>query len=419
MGKASRGKKQRNRDTADAWSAAKAARTANQARVDTRNLLRDNMWVHTMLASDVNNRMGELKAVLSHSNVPEQHRENLAFAMMIGEQGWKPPWPPGPAQAARWQTQQVLQLLAQAEVLVISPAAHAAVMAAASTLEAADVATLDKDRDILIPTGVLVLPEPVIVENRGGSLSDIRAFGWQPVTQHQVLPDAQYPGIQLTCFMDRDGPVQPESWRTVVAQARATGSPLPPLVPDGIYGLRADGALSAASREQHASLSEEHRSLNTALNQVAEYNAVPPERVNGTADGSPTHTTTSRPATHSHSGAWPPKGSLSSDLPESPARTLPKRGPVRAVLTRTCAHSAGLQIPAQRSAEDEGSSRAYQHRWTVRMHKVRQCSSPAVRDWKAGTRTPLPRNGFPAATERSASWGCSSPSPSWSASCMP
>ncbi|MFD4922989.1 hypothetical protein ACFWNE_17015 [Streptomyces goshikiensis] len=42
-------------------------------------------------------------------------------------------------------------------------------------------------------------------------MSDIRAFGWQPVTQNQVLPDAQYPGIQLTCFMDRDGPVQPKS----------------------------------------------------------------------------------------------------------------------------------------------------------------------------------------------------------------
>lgn len=44
-------------------------------------------------------------------------------------------------------------------------------LAAASTLEPADVATLDKDRGILIPTGVLALPEPVIVENRGGSLS--------------------------------------------------------------------------------------------------------------------------------------------------------------------------------------------------------------------------------------------------------
>ncbi|MFE7580135.1 hypothetical protein ACFU5Y_01055 [Streptomyces gardneri] len=143
-------------------------------------------------------------------------------------------------------------------MLVISPAAHAAVMAAAATLEPADVDTLDKGRAIPMPAGLLVLPGPVIVENRGGSLSDIRAFGWQFVTQYQVLPDAQYPGVQLACFMDRDGPVQPESWRLAVTHARATGSPLPRLVPDGIYGLRADGALAAESSDRHAAHAEEH-----------------------------------------------------------------------------------------------------------------------------------------------------------------
>ncbi|WNZ14263.1 recombinase family protein [Streptomyces sp. 11x1] len=133
-------------------------------------------------------------------------------------------------------------------------------MAAAATLEPADVATLTKDRDIPIPTGLLVLPEPVVVENRGGSLSDIRAFGWQFVTQDQVLPDAQYPGIQLTCFMDRDGPIQPESWRLAISQARANGSPLPPLVPDGIYGLRADGELHLLkARLRGGSLSKARR----------------------------------------------------------------------------------------------------------------------------------------------------------------
>lgn len=91
MGKASRGKKQRNRDTAGTWSAAKAARTAHRARADTGDLLRDNVWVRAMLASNMNNRMAELKAVLAHSDVPEQHRENLAFAMVLGKQGWKPP----------------------------------------------------------------------------------------------------------------------------------------------------------------------------------------------------------------------------------------------------------------------------------------------------------------------------------------
>ncbi|MFE7581096.1 hypothetical protein ACFU5Y_05955 [Streptomyces gardneri] len=65
----------------------------------------------------------------------------------------------------------------RAETLLISPATHAAVTAAAATLEPAHVGTLDKDRDIPMPAGLLILPEPVILENRGGSLSHIRAFG--------------------------------------------------------------------------------------------------------------------------------------------------------------------------------------------------------------------------------------------------
>ena len=50
---------------------------------------------------------------------------------------------------------------------------------------------------------------PVVVVNLTGSLSDIKAFGWQFITQHQILPTAQYPGVQVPTFMDRDGPLQP------------------------------------------------------------------------------------------------------------------------------------------------------------------------------------------------------------------
>ncbi|MFD9044209.1 hypothetical protein [Streptomyces bottropensis] len=373
MGKASRGKKQRSRDTSTTWSATKAARAAHQTRADSSRLLQDNMWVRTMMASNVRNRMAELRTVLHHSDVPEQHRENMAFAMMLGKQGMRRPWPSSPIEVARWQIRQVLRLLDGAEVLVISPAAHAAVMAAAATLEPADVSTLDKARDIPMPTGLLILPEPVVVENRGGSLSDIRAFGWQFVTQDQVLPDAQYSGIQLTCFMDRDGPVQPESWRLAVAQARATGSPLPPLVPDGIYGLRADSALAAESSERHAELSEEHRRLNTVLNQVAQHRTQPPEE--GQWDGGRIKDTYDDFAARYAFAFWrlAAQGVTVLDAPREPGQDSPRNRPgaqpanpdVRVI------RLANL-LPAQRSAEDGETSRAYHHRWTVRMHKVRQ-----------------------------------------------
>ncbi|MFF4053553.1 hypothetical protein ACFYZ5_43825 [Streptomyces chartreusis] len=59
-------------------------------------------------------------------------------------------------------------------------------MAAAATLEPVDVITLDRDRDILVPTGLLVLPEPIALVHRTDSLPDTRAFGWQFITQHQI-----------------------------------------------------------------------------------------------------------------------------------------------------------------------------------------------------------------------------------------
>ncbi|MGW5330893.1 hypothetical protein [Streptomyces sp. NPDC004014] len=330
--------------------------------------------MRTMMASNMSNRIMELRTALHHSTVPEQHREDLAFAMTLGKQGMRRPWPPSPVDAAQWQIRQVLQLLDNAEVLVISPAAHAAVMAAAATLEPSDVATLDKDRDIPMPAGLLVLPEPVVVENRGGSLSDIGAFGWQFVTQDQVLPDAQYPGVQLTCFMDRDGPVQPESWRLAVTQARATGSPLPPLVPDGIYGLRADGALAAENSERHAALSDEHRQLNTFLNQIADHNALPPEE--GQWDGGRIKDTYDDFAARYAFAFWrlAAQGVTVLEAAREPDRDGPRsrreaQPTDPAVRVIRLAH----QVPAQRSTdESDGTSRVYHHRWTVRMHKVRQ-----------------------------------------------
>ncbi|MFJ8546650.1 hypothetical protein ACIRFH_32645 [Streptomyces sp. NPDC093586] len=304
--------------------------------------------------------------------MPEQHREDLAFALMLGKQGMRRPWPSSPAEAARWQIKQILRLLDRAEILVISPAAHAAVMAAAATLEPADIATLDKDRDIPMPAGLLVLPEPVVVENRGGSLSDIRAFGWQFVTQHQVLPDAQYPGVQLACFMDRDGPVQPETWRQAVAQARATGSPLPPLVPDGIYGMRADGAL-ADSTERHKEISDEHRRLNTVLNQVAQHTTPPPEE--GLWDGGRIKDTYDDFAARYAFAFWrlAAQGVTVLGTPQQPGEDSPRNEPgVRTAIPDVRVIRLANQAPARSSAEGHGTSRAYRHRWTVRMHKVRQ-----------------------------------------------
>ncbi|MFI9569483.1 hypothetical protein [Streptomyces rishiriensis] len=268
------------------------------------------------LASNMNNVATELYAVLLNSDLadmadkPEYIEWDAALSMTLGKQGHRPPWPPAPGEAAAWQIRQIQRLLRRAEVLVISPAAHAAVMAAAATLEPADVSTLDRDRDILMPTGLLVLPEPIVVVNRTGSLSDTRAFGWQFITQHQILPTAQYPGVQVTTFMDRDGPVQPAGWRQAVSQARASGNPLPPLMSDGMYGMRGDACLAEESTETLADRSEHHRQMQRALTQASQWRAEPvPETGGWAAAGWTTPMTISWAATCSPAGGSLPRAS--------------------------------------------------------------------------------------------------------------
>lgn len=333
------------------------------------------------LASNMNNVITELRNVLLHSDLadmaarPEGLEWDAALSMTLGKQGYRPPWPREPGEAAAWEIRQIGKLLRQAEVLVISPTAHAAVMAAAATLEPADVSTLDRDRDILVPTGLLVLPEPVVVVNRTGSLSDTKAFGWQFITQHQILPTAQYPGVRVTTFMDRDGPVQPPGWRQAVSQARASGSPLPPLMPDGMYGMRGDACLAEESSEMLEGLSEHHRQLQKALARASGWRSEPvPEmgewgggRVEDPYDDFVgrymfafwrliAQGVTAVGPSQAASGVRTPANSIDGSTPQDPD--------VRVI--RLAASSPRPSDPAGET------KRVYHHRWPVRMHKVRQ-----------------------------------------------
>ncbi|MGW2965109.1 hypothetical protein ACWDGI_42620 [Streptomyces sp. NPDC001220] len=305
---------------------------------------------------------------------PEGIERDAALSMTLGKQGYRPPWPQAAGEAASWQMRQIGKLLRQAEVLVISPAAHAAVMAAAATLEPADTSTLDRDRDILLPTGLLVLPEPVVVVNRTGSLSDTKAFGWQFITQHQILPTAQYPGVRVTTFMDRDGPVQPAGWRQAVAQARASGSPLPPLMPDGMYGMRGDACLAEESSETLADLSEHHRQLQKALTRASAWRTEPVSETGEWGGGRVddpyddfvgrymfafwrliAQGVTAAGSSRDPLGAPSPGDNHGSALCDPEVRVI------------------RLVAPSPRPSDPTGETkRLYHHRWPVRMHKVRQ-----------------------------------------------
>ncbi|WP_307841065.1 hypothetical protein [Streptomyces sp. GESEQ-4] len=382
MGKASRGKRERSRDRAGQWTATDAARTALRLREVTQRCMTGNAWVQMTLASNMDNVLRDLYGVLLSSDLadmaekPEGIERDAALSMALGKQGYRPPWPQSAGEAASWQIRQIGKLLRQAEVLVISPAAHAAVMAAAATLEPADVSTLDRDRDILVPTGLLVLPEPVVVVNRTGSLSDIKAFGWQFITQHQILPTAQYPGVRVTTFMDRDGPVQPDGWRQVVSQARASGSPLPPLMPDGIYGLRGDACLAEESPELLADLSDRHRQLQKALTHASQWRADPVPETGEWAGGRVEDPYDDFVCRYMFAfwrlnaqgvtavGRSQNASGVSAAASSGVDGAVPRDPDVRVIR---------LAAPSPRSSDPAGETkRVFHHRWPVRMHKVRQ-----------------------------------------------
>ncbi|WP_236669881.1 hypothetical protein [Streptomyces antimycoticus] len=380
MGKASRGKRERSRDKAGQWTVSRAARAAQRVRAESLRCLPTNPWVRVALGSNINNVVSELQSVLLHSDLadvaddPAGLERDAALSMVLGKQGYRPPWPSSPQEAAVWQMQQVVKLLRRAEVFVISPAAHAGVMAAAATLETTDISTLDRERDIVVTDGLLVLPEPVVVVNRAGSLSDTKAFGWQFITQHQILPTAQYAGVRVTTFMDRDGPVQPEEWRLVVAQARAAGTPLPPLVPDGMYGMRGDACLAEESSEMLADLSDRHRQLQKALTRAAEWRAQPVDEI-GEWGGGRVEDTYDDFAGRYMFAFWRliAQGITTADHPRNQARTQYVPGRPDSVPYDPEVRVVRLAAPSPRASETSGEKRrAYHHRWPVRMHKVRQ-----------------------------------------------
>ncbi|MGW2748357.1 hypothetical protein [Streptomyces sp. NPDC001450] len=65
------------------------------------------------LPSNMNNVVSELRSVLLHSDLadmadrPEGLEWDAALSMTLGKQGYQPPWPRAPREAAAWQIRQI------------------------------------------------------------------------------------------------------------------------------------------------------------------------------------------------------------------------------------------------------------------------------------------------------------------------
>ncbi len=233
---------------------------------------------------------------------------------------------------------------------------------------------LDRLTDLPMPAGLVVLPEPVVLTNRNGVLSDVRAFGWQFADVYCAYPDfsAGVAGVVVTAFVDRDGPVQPEEWRRGLALARAAGCPFPKLVPVGEEGMPARGDLRDKSVDELRALSEGlvrvHAVLaanaRQAVQDVGEWG-----RGQVIDDGAGTFNRRYMFA------FWRllAQGSVALARPDAEPAAVVRGGRRTAGVADPQVRVVQLNA-ARGTAQGElvRGERVYHHRWPVRMHKVRQ-----------------------------------------------
>ena len=118
---------------------------------------------------------------------------------------------------------------AHTEALVISPQMHDVVMAAAMTVTPDDLGTVDPDLDPPTPVGLLLLPSPR--RGRAGVYAPTSLIGWRPLSG-KIVPDG---AVRAGMFVE-GWSLRPEldtspMWAVAVRAARIAGTPAPPGLP--------------------------------------------------------------------------------------------------------------------------------------------------------------------------------------------
>lgn len=349
------------------WSVAGAARFAREARIST---------VAHLRTAPIARQMRRHKLIRAY----EIHRAGLgrreaAMDLLLGGLGYRRPYPAGWDATAELLTSDDARHLADADLYVISPQMCDVVVAAAESLTRDDLRLLAED-DLPSLSGLLVLPYPLLVNSVGGELGDDRAFGWHTPAWFNVAdPMATdrvrgLPAVRIAVFHDSHGPVRPDSFLELAAQARREGTPLPPLLLDGVRCLefqtqRADDPRAAQLLAQAA------QAVDGAYRRSAEMMGQDEDRVVGDyASGSQINDVDDSFAWRFLYAFW---------------RLCEQRvGGVEVVETnhaaRVVAERAGLspqvRVVRLRQRDErmpgEPVARNWQHRWVVRMHKVRQ-----------------------------------------------
>ncbi|MGI5292841.1 hypothetical protein ACQEVF_57355 [Nonomuraea polychroma] len=349
------------------WTQAGAARAARETRIAT---------VRHLRTAEIARAWQQQKLLTAYQNqVAHIGHAPTATALLFGGMGYRPPFPTDWTEATERVLTDEARCLAEADLYILSPQMCDVVIAAALTLTLDDLELLDED-DLPSRTGLIVLPHPIIVRTVGGALGDTRAFTWwtpsqiqHPTADQRGLEDR--PAVRISVYDDTHGPVQPDSFRDFAAQARALGTPLPPLLLDAI---RCVPFRYAATDEQKQSLEAFHALVAESGEATRDWHAALGQDENRVI------------------GDYTPGSQIDNSDDSFSARFLYAfwRLCEQRIATVTQAdinHSARITaeragVPADvrvvqlrrtdQPADQRPAGRDWQHRWVVRMHKVRQ-----------------------------------------------
>jgi hypothetical protein len=348
------------------WSLASAARFAREARTSTA--------AHMQTAPIARQwRKSKMMRAYDVHSANFRSRE-MARAMLFGGLGYRPPYPASWDEAAELMTADEARYLAAADLYVVTPQMCDVVIAAAQSLTLEDLKLVD-DEDLPSPTGLLVLPYPLLVRSAGGDLGDYRAFCWHTpasfAAPDPTSPDGvrTRPAARISVYHDTHGPVRPDSFVDFAAEARRQGTPLPPLLLDAVRCLTfraVETDAEAAGRSARAA-----KAVDGAYRRAAEAQGQNEDRVVGEyASGSEIEDVDDTFVLRFLYAFWRLCEQRIAEV--EPVET---NHAARVIAQRTGLSPEVRVIRLRQRAEHTGgepTARNWQHRWLVKMHKVRQ-----------------------------------------------
>lgn len=350
-----------------AWTLASGARFAREARISTVAHMRETQTAREWQESQL---ISALQVLIEHFD-----DYATAVATLLGGLGYQPPYPADSREAAERILADEARYLTEADLYILTPEMCDVVVAAAMTLTLKDLELLGAD-DVPSRTGLVVLPHPVIVSAINGEPSDLRALAWHAPVPLLVATDESSPArevdsVRVSGYDDTRGPVQQDSFRLYSSRAHQRGEPLPPLLVDGIRCIpfhmdRGDVSNVESVGKIARRMSAQSRAVAQAMGLDEE-----PFKEGTYVPGSPIED----PDDHFNArflyAFWRLCDQRVADVARDQAGHAATLAAQRAQVDPDVRVVRLRRTEKPREGAKEGA-REWQHRWVVKMHKVRQ-----------------------------------------------